>query len=540
MSTPGSKFALTAALALAWAVPANGQPEEVPTARPPVAQQSDPGLPESQSPTSVVPGKVQVNRFQMSGKSDLLTESEFRSVVDRFEGRPLAVEEMQQVAQALTDLLKSKGYFLARVLLPVQEVKDGEVRLELLPGSIGKITVEGNQAYSSEFIQDTVESALGPGRVVTEEDLQRKLLLLNDNTDLFVTALFQPGTEKGQADLTLAVEDSTPIHGGLGYDNFGTQFTDIHRVSPHLSLGNVFSDGDTLAARYLLGLPDNRANFLQANYSTLVDLDGSRLSLSYANGASTLGQDLQVLDIRGRANIYALTYSHPLQRTQTQRQDLTVGYSYKQFDNSLLGLATGQDRYHSLRLGYSGDFSDLDGRTLLGAALTQGLGGSTLNSSLGRLGVNAGFTKLNLDVARIQNIDTPFFLVLRASGQWTPAPIFAAEQFALGGVDSVRGFNQAQFLGDVGYSLSAEARWVPWEERRDVQFAAFIDHGYASVLQPQPGQLASQSLTGAGLGVRFNVGPAAQLRLDVGWPLSPGVNLSGDKPVYYGQVYTRF
>lgn len=504
----------------------------------PLAQQSDPATPGATAPVQPAEAKVRVQRFQLA-PSDLLSEAEIRGVTEKYEGRELAVSELQQVTAALNSVLKEKGYFLARVLLPVQEIKDGQVRLELLPGSVGKITVEGNEAYSSEFIRGHVESALSPSRAITEEELQRKLLLLNDNTDLFVTALFSPGAERGQADMTLAVEDSTPIHGGIGYDNFGTIFTDVHRVSPHLSIGNLFQDGDTFSARYLLGIPNNRANFVQGSYTMPVDTDGSRLSFSYANGASTLGQELQVLDIRGRANIYSLAFSHALERTQTQRQDLTVSYAYKEFDNSLLGLATGQDRYHSLRLGYAGDFSDLDGRTLVNAGFSQGLGGSTLSNGLGREGVTAGFSKLNLDLARVQNIDKPLFLLFRAGGQYTPRPLFAAEQFALGGVDSVRGFNQAQFLGDVGYTLSAEARWLPFEERRDVQFSAFIDHGSARVLNPLPGQLSAQTLTGGGLGVRFNLGDAAQLRLDVGWPIR-GDNSSGDRPVFYGQVFTNF
>jgi len=531
MNLAGIRSAVVAWVGLGMLVQAGAQE--------PLAQQSAPGAPTAPT-TPRGEGRIFVKKLHLEGMGAMLSATEVRSVLQKYEGRDLALAELQEVTRELTSLLKERGYFLARVLLPVQEVQDGQVRLELLAGSVGKIVVEGNQHYSSDFIREHVESALSADGLVTEEELQSKLLILNDNSDLFVTALFQPGSQKGETDLTLAVDDSEPVHGGIGYDNLGTQFTNIHRLSPHVTLGNLLQDGDSLSTRYFWGLPDNRANFLQTTYTTPIDRDGTRLSFGYANGASTLGQDLQVLDIRGRASIYSLQVSHPLQRTVTQRQDLSLSYAYKQFDNSLLGLSTGQDRYHALRLAYAGDFSDLDGRTLVNAALTQGLGGSTLNNGLGRLGVNPAFSKINLDLARIQHLEPSLFLILRAGGQWAPNPIFAAEQFALGGVDSVRGYNQAQFLGDVGYSMSAEARWLPFEDRRDVQFAAFLDHGGARVLQPQPGQLDSQSLTGAGLGVRFNLGSAAQLRLDVGWPLSPSTNFSGDRPVFYGQVFTNF
>ncbi|MBS2038543.1 ShlB/FhaC/HecB family hemolysin secretion/activation protein [bacterium] len=484
--------------------------------------------------------RIRVERFVLPEFGSMLSNEEAQRIVAPFQGQALSLGEVQKAADALTAELKNRGYFLARVLVPVQQLENGQVRLEVLNGSIGQISVEGNEYYSSEFIRGFVEDGLGPDRTMTEADLQRKLLLLNENSDLKVTAYLQPGRGAGQADLSLQTEDSLPLHGGIGYDNFGTTFTNVHRLTPHLEVGNLVQDGDNLTVRYLFGLPDNRSSFLQTSYSTPVDNDGTRLSFSYANGASTLGQQLEVLDIRGRANIYSASLYRPLVRTITQSQDLLVTYSYKDLNNTLLGTPTGKDRYHSLRLGYVGNFADDDGRLLIQAAVTQGLAGSRLDDSFARPGVRVGFTKLNLDTARIQNFSDSFYLFLRAGGQWSPSPLFTAEQYALGGIDSVRGYNQAQFLGDQGYSVSAELRWLPFEERRDVQFSAFLDHGGARLLQPQPGTTSSANLTGAGLGVRFDVGAAAQLRLDVGWPLSPGNNASGDKPVFYGQVYTHF
>lgn len=505
-----------------------------------LAQAQPGGTPQGPAPDRSEVSRVRVERFVLPDFGAMLSSAEAQQIVAPFQGRELAMGEIQQAADALTAELKKRGFFLARVLLPVQQLENGQVRLEVLSGSIGKIQVEGNQFYSSEFIQGMVEDGLGPDRTLTEADLQRKLLLLKENSDLKVTAFLQPGQAPGQADLTLKTEDSLPIHGGINYDNFGTTFTNVHRLTPHIDVGNLMRDGDNLSVRYLYGLPDNRSSFLQTSYSLPVDDDGTRLAFSYANGASTLGQQLEVLDIRGRANIYSASLFRPLVRSLTQSQDLLVTYSYKDLNNSLLGTPTGNDRYHSLRLAYVGNFADDDGRSLIQAALSQGLAGSRLDDTFARPGVRIHFTKVNLDGARIQNLSDQFYLFLRAGGQWSPSPLFAAEQYALGGVDSVRGYNQAQFLGDQGYNLSAELRWLPFEERRDVQFSAFLDHGGARLLQPQPGTISSQSLTGAGLGLRFDMGSAAQLRLDVGWPLSPGSNASGDKPVFYSQINTNF
>ena len=71
----------------------------------------------------------------------------------------------------------------------------------------------------------------------------------------------------------------------------------------------------------------------------------------------------------------------------------------------------------------------------------------------------------------------------------------------------MRGYQQSQFLGDNGYSASAEFRWLPTLKRRDLQLALFVDNGGGDILKPLPKQISSVNLTGAGVGLRFDVGP---------------------------------
>ena len=504
------------------------------------AQVTPPAPPESEKAAETT-DHVQVKSIIIDGVGALLTPEELKEIKAPYEGKSCSLAELQELNRQITQKLKDKGYFLAYSVLPPQPLESGSVRYEVLPGKIGDISIKGNEHYTTELIRDHIEEALGEGRTLREADLQRALLILNENTDLKTRAQLKAGKDKGESDLEVLVTDALPIHGGVSYDNFGSRFTDIHRAGTHVDFGNLSGHADVLSLRALFGVPNNRASLLQAAYSLPVDADGTRLALTYANGASTLGQQLQIFDIRGRADIYSLAVSRPLTRTTTENEDVTFGYSYKDVNNSILGLSSSVDRYHSVRLGYSGDFQAIDGRTLVQLGLTQGLSSDTPAGLFpSRIGAESAFTKLNIDLARVQNVAEPLFFIFRAGGQIARTPLFAAEQYALGGADSVRGYSQAEFLGDSGYSFSAEMRWIPWDSRRDVQFAFFIDHGQASLLKPQPGEVNQRSLTGAGFGVRFNVTDNARFRLDVGFPISPSSNIVGDSPVFYGQIYTNF
>ncbi len=45
-----------------------------------------------------------------------------------------------------------------------------------------------------------------------------------------------------------------------------------------------------------------------------------------------------------------------------------------------------------------------------------------------------------------------------ADGQWTPKPIINNEQFALGGTSGVRGYEEGESYGDLGWRAMADVR----------------------------------------------------------------------------------
>jgi hemolysin activation/secretion protein len=265
------------------------------------------------------------------------------------------------------------------------------------------------------------------------------------------------------------------------------------------------------------------------------------LGVLYANGAYTAGREVAVLDIRGDANIFGLTVSHPLARSLSYSADLDFRLSHNDLENEILGLPLSRDKYTAAALGYRGEWRDSSGRFLGAATLTKGLGGTESGDPLAsRLGAGGDFTKYNFDIARIQEFNSQWLAVLRGSAQFSADPLFSAEQFALGGPDTVRGFSQAEALGDQAYNATLEVRYSPLTDNPDLfQTVFFLDHGAVTKKLPLPGEDGSEKLTGAGLGFRVNF-DQTRVRLDLGFPISPSSNIRGTSPVIYGQVQTRF
>lgn len=489
-------------------------------------------------------GKIfKVLKIQVGGNA-LVSDKEIEGLVKAREGKDLTLDDLKKLALDIQQIYKNKSYFLARVYIPAQEVQNGIVRLQVLEGKLGEVKVEGNRFYTTKFIQDYFAPVAKDG-ALSYENLQRSLLLLNEFSDLSVKSVLAAGKDPGSTDILLKVEDKKPFHVGVDYNNFGNPYTGENRAGLNVSLGNLATQGDMLAVRAVEAFPSSTTTpFYQAAYSLPVSNKGTKLNFSYASADMKVGKELDILDIRGQANIYGISAGFPLQRTIAASSDLNLGLVSKSSKNSIFSRPSSDDEIRLLAVGYSRNWFSGRGRNILSFNVNQGLGemfGGMKKNDPNRSRGDSGdsFTKFNLDLARIQQLGTNF-LILRGSGQVCGSSLVTGELFSLGGVDSVRGYAQTEALGDSGYSVSAELR-VPFSNIKlnSLQGALFVDQGSVSFNKPGQGEKGSQSLFGAGVGLRYSIGENTAFRVDWGFPLSPTINSLKRSSVIYGQFSTR-
>ena len=503
-----------------------------------LAQPGGGTLADPPNPDDVKP-RLPVDYIQVQGNR-LVTDQELESILKRFSGKKLRVSELEELTQSIEAVYRSKGYMLVRAVVPSQEASLGVLVVQVLEGKIGTVTVEGNERYSEDFLRSRFEAAV-PGAGAKTQDFQRALFLLNELPDLGLKAVLTAGEKEGTTDVILTATEDKPWHLTLGYNNFGTRLTGEHRFGLTADLSSVFTQGDRAIGRVLLATPSDNTGFYQGSYTVPVSPSGTRLGLHYSNGSYTVGREIQVLDIRGDANIFSLSVDQPLSRTLTHSSDVNFRINYSDLDNRILGQQLSRDKYTSASLGYSGRWRDSTGRWLGSGSITKGLGGNRQGDPLSsRIGASGSFTRFNFDIARIQEFNDSWLGVARGSLQFTGDSLFSAEQFALGGPDTVRGYSQAETLADQAYNTTLELRWSPLVNHRELfQTVFFVDHGGIVRNQPLPGEEANETLTGAGLGFRVNY-KQTTARLDLGFPISPNRNQRGNSPVVYGQLQTRF
>ena len=127
--------------------------------------------------------------------------------------------------------------------------------------------------------------------------------------------------------------------------------------------------------------------------------------------------------------------------------------------------------------------------------------------ALNRYGPSPSFLVFHPDLRRQQILARNWTLVADLSGQLASGPLIVNEQYAAGGVDSVRGYTEAERLGDRGARTSAELRTPQLFASRprvaDSYFYLFADAARVRVLDPQPGERTGYHLASEGIGYRF-------------------------------------
>jgi hemolysin activation/secretion protein len=169
-------------------------------------------------------------------------------------------------------------------------------------------------------------------------------------------------------------------------------------------------------------------------------------------------------------------------------------------------------------------------QTQAGATLTfcpRGLGSEDADFDVKRYQARANFLHLRVDLSRRDRLPGGAELVARASGQYSNDPLIGSEQLIGGGAESVRGYTEAQAVGDFGGFVSLELRGPSYAPLIDpsgtwvneLRLLLFAEGGWTRLWQPLPEQQAIFRLWSAGVGARLKLFSVLSGSLDVAVPL---------------------
>jgi hemolysin activation/secretion protein len=428
--------------------------------------------------------------------NSVYSNAELLAVLGPVIGEQFDLAGIRALANRLTQHYRNAGYLFAQALIPAQRMADGKLVLQIVEGRYGQISTSGDPelAAAAESLLQGLES----GAVIESSVLERQIFLLGDLPGIDVTSVMSAGSEVGTGDLDVRVSEAQRWAARVGADNHGNRYSGAYAATADLAFNRLLMAGDAIQLQ--ARLTDEETWLGQLSYSLPLGGSGLRGTLSYAQTDYTLGEEFD--GFTGTAKVSRVGVSYPLLRCSASNLMLSAAYQYKDLDdNGVLAFNKGASS-KGLPLALQFDHRDglLGGGVSYGVATLTPVQMKTHQSILGLplLNEEYSFTKLNLQIARLQRLAAGFSLFGSLSGQYADrSEIDGSEAFLLGGPGGVRAYPAGEGPDARGWLGQLELRYA---FDRYLSPYAFYDSGSS----PNGDANERRSISGAGVGARYS------------------------------------
>lgn len=483
--------------------------------------------------------------YQVEGNTMLPQEDVERAVYGHL-GEHKTIADVNDAQKQLETLYHERGYGSVLVDIPEQDVMNGVVKLKVTEGRVGRVNVTGSRYFSLGRIRSKLPS-LAAGAVPNLPQVQRELATLAAlSRDRSITPVLKPSRTPGKLDVELKVDDKLPLHGSLEVNDRYSADTTHLRLNAALHYDNLWQREHSIGIAYQVS-PEasDEVEVFSANYLWRFE-DSDHLLALYGVKSNTNVATIGTLGVIGSGVISGARYIVPLPGFDGVYHSLSLGADYKDFDEQVgfdkIAPVVTPISYLKFSASYSGTYawhaqlSHLEAAFELGP---DGLGNTQKEFERKRFKAKPNFAYLHVSADNLTPLPAGTALFARMSGQVTGGPLITNEQFSVGGIDDVRGYLEAERLGDNAVAATLElrsmnlARAYP-SQLRNLQLLAFTDGAALRTLTPLPGTKKSAMLWSTGVGLRLEAVKHLEAALTWAYPLRSGERTaSGDQRVHF-------
>jgi len=547
-------------------LPDSGSIPEKPRVLPTLPAPGAPAVRTQEFKRAFVGSNVQLTpaAFSFTGNT-VFTSAELQPLVAGFAGKATDLNGLLDAVTTVRNFYRAKGYLLTEVYIPEQSfaATGGTVELAVVEARIGRVRVDvkPGAGVSQGFAENLLANHLRPGDPITEYSLDKPILLLRDTVRVDASASVVPGEATGLADIVVEVMPQGKfIDGSVALDNQGAVSAGEYRLTGTVNLNAPLGIGDQLSIRLQ---PTDNGNTRQYRFAYGAPINGwgTKATLSYSVNDYGLRNQFAALKATGSAKVTSFSLIHPVLRGRKVNVFVQGGFDHKQLDDTIG--QTGNEAAKKIdlfRLGVLGNYADeflfAGGFNSFAVTYANGkldLDPSTATSDSQTTGPQTAgrFSKVNIELQRVQYFSDATSLLLGANMQFASKNLTSAEKMSLGGPTGVRGYPIGEANGDEGILITLELRHMLGFQLlgSPVSITGFYDYGTvkvdkirsATVNSPAVGSgatLGPSRLSIDSLGLGFYAGIEGRLLLSGGMAVRAGgpVPTTGDadrKPRLY-------
>ena len=468
------------------------------------------------SPQAIRPASTRLllHGVTFTGNTAISTDA-LNAIAAPYLGRLVSFADLEELRLRLTRAYVDRGYINSGAVIPDQKVANGTVRIDIIEGTLTTIEVSGADRLRPEYVGDRLRLAAGPPLDVGPLQAQIRILL-EDPLIARINAQLGPGLRPGESDLKVQAEERPALGATLSFANdrapsIGSEAGQLTLIGRDLT---GFGDLSTFSFQKTIGLEDYAftTELPVSAYDTKIHVSGERTD------ATVVEPPFNSIDVEGRTSSIEFGVTQPVYRTPSQTFELGAFVAYRESDTFLLGepfsfspgVQNGVSKITVLRLRQS--WTDRGRDQVVALRSTFSFGIPALDATLNPppLPDTRFFDWLGQAQYARRLSEDGTELLLRGDLQLSRTPLMPLEQFAVGGMDSVRGYRQNLLVRNSGLAASAELRIPVWQppspaegvELGAIKLAPFADYGRSwNVDQPTP---SPQFIASVGLGVLWD------------------------------------
>ncbi len=408
---------------------------------------------------------ITLKNIQFQGVT-ILGDMELKELVSPYIGVPMSYEQMLEIGMAVENYYRKNNY-LARAILPPQDLTDGVLTVDVIESVFSKIEVDQELAdlpNTEQHVANLIQAQQPTGELLNTKALDRGLALANEIPGLNVKGSLRQGRDAGETELLLELYRGRTRQAELTADNGGSRATGAIRLLASMTWLNPNDIADMLN---IVAVHTRGSDYARLAYSIPVGTDGWRfgMNVSSMNYEVVVGEQGMVGAV-GRAITQGMEWVYPLLRSDEASATVTLNADDKVFKNtSAQGLLMSDYSAKVLSAQVSGFYRDLNpggGTGTYSVLVAHGdlnLAGS-LNQQTDASGPNTAgsFNKVRVSGTWQQALTTQTSAFVSYTGQLADKNLDTSEKMQLGGMNGIRAYPTGEGSGSDGQLVQLELR----------------------------------------------------------------------------------
>lgn len=470
-------------------------------------------------------------------------------------GEPISLASLDRMTRDMVLAYRDAGMPVVNVVVPPQDVSNGVVQIIAVVGRLGEVMVEGN-ASDPDYYTEGFE--LAQGDVVEQAKVLDQLRWKSRRFHRRVDAIYAPGSGFSLTDISFNVTEKKPWTVYLGADKTGSGSLGQNRIFAGFTAGDLWGLDHELS--YQFTTSEKGIDTLGAHVASYIFPVANRtdfqISGSYTENEARIN-DTTISS--GRSKTLSGTFISQLPRWNDWSVDARYGFDYKHSTNSLefggANVTETPTAIGQFGLQLSGQRGGSNSATSVYGGLwwaPGGLFGDNTDDAMSksRSDAKASYVYVRGGFDHTVYLPDDRLFNIGVDGQYAGVRLPKSEMMYIGGMNSVRGFDENTLAGDNGLVARLELHGAKkkirdWDGKED-SFRPFIflDAGLVEVNAPMAEAESDGSIVGAGVGFSYAVGENFSFEAAYGWKLAYDEAMlskeDNDDGEFHFRVMTRY